>query len=215
MVGAGTMGQQIALQCAMHGYEVALYDIAPAMLETARRRIDGYVLELTQQGRLSPGQRSIRTELHRAVQRPRRSRARCRPAQRIRLEDVKTKGEVFGKFNTLCKPNDLHHQQLHAGALAVRRPHRTTRHCFALPTSTTRCGTPTWSTSCPPRHRSGSGVAAAAVCHDNRPDPHLRPKGNPFLRVQRHAGWLLRGGAAPAGETGPLRSRTSTAPGWG
>ena len=29
VVGAGTMGQQIALQCAMHGYEVHVYDIAP------------------------------------------------------------------------------------------------------------------------------------------------------------------------------------------
>jgi len=27
-LGAGTMGQQIALQCAMHGYDVTVYDLS-------------------------------------------------------------------------------------------------------------------------------------------------------------------------------------------
>ena len=47
------MGQQIALQCAMHGYEVHVYDIAPQMLETAQRRIAEYVRTLQQEGRLT------------------------------------------------------------------------------------------------------------------------------------------------------------------
>jgi len=29
IVGAGTMGQQIAFQCAAHGYRVTLYDVMP------------------------------------------------------------------------------------------------------------------------------------------------------------------------------------------
>ena len=33
VIGAGTMGRQIALQCAVHGYQVHLYDIDPAGLE--------------------------------------------------------------------------------------------------------------------------------------------------------------------------------------
>ena len=40
IVGAGTMGQQIGFQCAGHGYEVVLYDVDPAALEAARKRID-------------------------------------------------------------------------------------------------------------------------------------------------------------------------------
>ncbi len=35
IVGSGTMGQQIALQCAMHGYQVLAYDVAPQALSTA------------------------------------------------------------------------------------------------------------------------------------------------------------------------------------
>ena len=40
IVGAGTMGQQIGLQCAMYGYEVVVYDIAPDALEAARAQIN-------------------------------------------------------------------------------------------------------------------------------------------------------------------------------
>lgn len=39
IVGAGTMGQQIGLQCVMHGYDVMLYDIAPEALETAAAQV--------------------------------------------------------------------------------------------------------------------------------------------------------------------------------
>jgi len=38
IVGAGTMGQQIALQCAMHGCDVTLYDLSPDARQTARAR---------------------------------------------------------------------------------------------------------------------------------------------------------------------------------
>jgi 3-hydroxybutyryl-CoA dehydrogenase len=51
VLGAGAMGREIALQCAMFGYRVSLYDIAPeplrearAIIEvTARRLAGGYV----------------------------------------------------------------------------------------------------------------------------------------------------------------------------
>ncbi len=39
VVGAGTMGQQISLQCAAHGYEVAVYDSEPSALAAAIERI--------------------------------------------------------------------------------------------------------------------------------------------------------------------------------
>jgi len=34
-LGAGTMGQQIALQCAMHGYDVIVYDLSSDVLRDA------------------------------------------------------------------------------------------------------------------------------------------------------------------------------------
>ncbi len=54
IVGAGTMGQQIALQCAMHGYEVIVYDVAPEALETAAAKIKAYAERVVSQKRLSP-----------------------------------------------------------------------------------------------------------------------------------------------------------------
>ena len=50
VVGAGTMGQQIGFQCAGHGLDVVLYDIAPAALESARGRIDAYAERLVAGG---------------------------------------------------------------------------------------------------------------------------------------------------------------------
>ena len=34
VIGAGTMGQQIALQCAMHGCDVSVYDVSPGALQS-------------------------------------------------------------------------------------------------------------------------------------------------------------------------------------
>lgn len=42
IVGAGTMGQQIALQCATHGLEVVVYDVSREALDSASARIAGY-----------------------------------------------------------------------------------------------------------------------------------------------------------------------------
>ena len=41
VVGAGTMGQQIGLQCAAHGLEVVMLDADPAALERARAGLAG------------------------------------------------------------------------------------------------------------------------------------------------------------------------------
>src|SRR5512136_195 len=51
IVGAGTIGQQIALQCAMHGYEVVVYDIVPEALEAANSQIRAYAAQLIGQMR--------------------------------------------------------------------------------------------------------------------------------------------------------------------
>lgn len=46
IVGAGTMGQQIAVACRRHGFEVALYDVDPNALAAAGRqaaqRVSGF-----------------------------------------------------------------------------------------------------------------------------------------------------------------------------
>ena len=57
IIGAGTMGQQIGFQCAAHGYEVVLYDVATAALDEAQRRIADYAGGLVARGVITPDRR--------------------------------------------------------------------------------------------------------------------------------------------------------------
>ncbi|HEY8347229.1 MAG TPA: 3-hydroxyacyl-CoA dehydrogenase family protein [Symbiobacteriaceae bacterium] len=56
VVGAGTMGRQIALHNAIHGYEVWLTDASPAVLENARTWKDEYLAGRVAKGRLTQEQ---------------------------------------------------------------------------------------------------------------------------------------------------------------
>ena len=55
VVGAGTMGGQIALQCAWHGYEVNLFDSEDAVLLTVNERLRAYADALIAGDRLTEG----------------------------------------------------------------------------------------------------------------------------------------------------------------
>lgn len=56
VIGAGTMGSQVALTLAMHGYAVVLKDISATVLETAARRIksDARMLKMLSKSALTP-----------------------------------------------------------------------------------------------------------------------------------------------------------------
>ncbi len=102
IIGSGTMGLQIGLQCATHGYDVVLYDIDPAALENGMRRIGAYADELVGAGLVDAAGREealarITTTSDAAV-----------AATEVDLvsesvpEDPELKGRVLGKFNVLC-----------------------------------------------------------------------------------------------------------------
>lgn len=55
VVGSGAMGREIALQCAMHGYEVVMYDLLPNALSEAKAWQHDKLLELVQEGRVTLG----------------------------------------------------------------------------------------------------------------------------------------------------------------
>ena len=57
VVGAGTMGHGIAQVSAIAGYEVALVDTAPELLDRARERIAGNLDEGVRRGKLEAAQR--------------------------------------------------------------------------------------------------------------------------------------------------------------
>lgn len=54
ILGAGTMGLQIGLQCATHGFDVVVYDEAPDPLAAAPGRLRGYADEQVAAGLLDP-----------------------------------------------------------------------------------------------------------------------------------------------------------------
>ncbi len=43
VVGAGNMGHQIALQCALSGFKTVSTDVVPAVLEKAKKFVEGYL----------------------------------------------------------------------------------------------------------------------------------------------------------------------------
>ncbi len=56
VVGAGAMGSQIGMVCAMAGYRVAVQDISEEMLQNARRELDGRMSRNVEKGRMSQGE---------------------------------------------------------------------------------------------------------------------------------------------------------------
>jgi 3-hydroxybutyryl-CoA dehydrogenase len=102
VLGSGTMGLQIGLQAATHGYDVALYDSDPAAVAGARDRLAGYGEAAVAAGIVDPRQ------LGRALARiePTADPAAAALDADILCEAVpenpELKGRVLGQFNKLC-----------------------------------------------------------------------------------------------------------------
>jgi len=102
IVGSGTMGQQIAFQCAAHGYGVTLYDIDEAALDKASKRLAAYAENLISGGHLE------RQAAEKALARIATTTDAAEAAGDADLisesvpEDPVLKGKVFAQFNQLC-----------------------------------------------------------------------------------------------------------------
>jgi len=107
IVGAGTMGRQIGLHCAMHGYAVVLYDIAPKMLDDATTHIKAYTAQFVDEGRLT--QDEANATLYRITSTTKLDEAADQADLIIECvpEDPKLKGKVLGQFNKLCPPRTI------------------------------------------------------------------------------------------------------------
>ncbi|HUK71348.1 MAG TPA: 3-hydroxyacyl-CoA dehydrogenase [Streptosporangiaceae bacterium] len=102
VIGSGTMGLQIALQAAMHGYHVVLHDTEPAALDAARRRLRGYgeaplAAGLIDADRLERALASIECPAD-----PVAAAADVDLVNESVPEDPVLKGRVLGQFNELC-----------------------------------------------------------------------------------------------------------------
>ena len=104
VIGSGTMGLQIGLQAATHGYEVVVYETDRAAREAAPRRLRGYAEEQLAAGVIDAG------ELERSLSRvtvtgdPASAGADTDLVIECVPEDPALKGQVFGQFNELCPP---------------------------------------------------------------------------------------------------------------
>ena len=104
IIGSGTMGCQIGLQIALHGYKVTLYDVNDKALESTQALLEDFCRLIVNQGYAVP------EDVKQALARISMTTDAVKAAENADLvsesvpEDPKLKGEVFGKFNELC-PN--------------------------------------------------------------------------------------------------------------
>lgn len=106
VLGAGTMGQQIALQCAMHGYDVTVYDVSPDALRDAAAKVKAYASELVDQKRLTPDKSNAALARINFTSKPEAASNADLLSESI-PEDPDLKAKVFSQFNKICPPRTL------------------------------------------------------------------------------------------------------------
>jgi 3-hydroxybutyryl-CoA dehydrogenase len=107
VIGGGTMGRQIALQCALHGCNVMIHDLQADLLEKALagiRRMAGGVA--ANQG-VPPGQAETVMERIAATADPKAAAADCDLVSESVPEDPALKERVFSLFGKLCPPRAI------------------------------------------------------------------------------------------------------------
>ena len=102
IIGSGTMGQQIGFQCALHGFDITLYDVAREVLDKAVPRMEKLAEGFVAAGKLS--QADAKKALAR-VEMTTDAQLAANDADLVSEsvpEDPKLKARVFAQFNTLC-----------------------------------------------------------------------------------------------------------------
>ena len=107
VVGAGTMGQQIALQCAMHNYTVHLYDVKAEALATAQTRIEAYAQEITASGLRTAADMQAALARIFTTTNPAEAAAGADLLSESVPENPALKEKVFSQFNRLCSPETI------------------------------------------------------------------------------------------------------------
>ena len=101
VIGAGTLGGQIALQSAMHGFNVNLYDISNDALSEGMAFIKGYTDSMLASGNLTSAQSAAALDhIHPTLDA--RTAAQADLVSESVPEDPQLKGRVFAQFNVLC-----------------------------------------------------------------------------------------------------------------
>ncbi|MCX5882014.1 MAG: 3-hydroxyacyl-CoA dehydrogenase NAD-binding domain-containing protein [Deltaproteobacteria bacterium] len=107
IIGAGTMGQQIAFQCAISGYKVVLYDVEPAIFEISMKRIAKLAGSFRNSGRLTPEEAEAALKRIRFSSDPEDAAKDADFVSESVPEDPALKAKVFSQFNLLCPAHTI------------------------------------------------------------------------------------------------------------
>ncbi len=102
IIGAGTMGHQIGFLCAVHGYDVSVYDAYPEVLSAARERTASLAQRLVKKGQITP--QTAEQALNRIIfsDDPQQAGQNADLISESIPEDPKLKGDIFARFDRIC-----------------------------------------------------------------------------------------------------------------
>ncbi len=106
VVGTGTMGQKIALQCARCGYEVVAYDLFPKSLENARVKIPAFAANLVALQEMTPETSEAALSRISYTSSPEDGADADLLSESV-LEDPDLKAKVFAQFHQICQPKTI------------------------------------------------------------------------------------------------------------
>jgi len=107
ILGSGTMGHQIGLLCAAHGYEVVLYDIQAEMMDAARKRVEAGAARMAAKGIIQEQDKTDILNRMAYTTDPHRAAENADLLSESVPEDPLLKGKVLGQFNELCPETTL------------------------------------------------------------------------------------------------------------
>jgi len=102
ILGAGTMGQQIGLQCAIHGYNVTYYDISQDILDKAVARVKKLAGWYASNGRITQEQFKETVARISSSSDPVVAAKDADIVSESVPEDPAIKSKVFAQFNQVC-----------------------------------------------------------------------------------------------------------------
>lgn len=107
VVGAGAMGSQIALNTAIHGFPVTLYDVSPEQLGKAAAWAQEYLAGRVAKGRLTQDKADAAAARFRCVPDLAEAVAGANLVIEAVVEKLVVKRQVFAELDRLCRPQAI------------------------------------------------------------------------------------------------------------
>lgn len=107
IVGGGTMGQQTALICAIHGYDVVMYDISMEILEKGFARLAKNSVRIVKSGRCTKEQAEAAIKRISLTDKQETAADNADFIIESVPEDPALKSKIFAMFHELCKPEAI------------------------------------------------------------------------------------------------------------